>query len=364
MSSALSSSLRTGLSRLRPSYLPAAASKSLHRTLLTTSTTGGVSSTNKSASPSSVNPQVSALHTAFPFLPKNALPTKPRGVGLTEIRGPYYFPVTRTYLDELLNDWGEYVDGVKFAGGSFSLMKKENLKELIDIAHKHDCYVSTGGYIERVLATSAGNPSVVNKYLQACKDIGFDVLEISSGFLSIPTQDWASLIELTTSYGLKAKPEIGIQWGAGGDASVEELEQAGTRSSNWLIERADTFLDAGASMIMIESEGITENVRNWRTDVISAITSNLPTDRVMFEAADPKVFSYYVQNIGADANLFIDHSQIVQLACLRRGIWGTGTTFGRIVTFNDSQSDLEPESGEVLDTNTDADDHGSGTRVV
>lgn len=52
-----------------------------------------------------------------------------------------------------------------------------------------------------------------------------------------------------------------------------------------------------------------------------------------FEAADPEVFAYHIQNSGAHANLFIDHSQVVQLACLRRGIWGTDKTFGRIVTF-------------------------------
>jgi phosphosulfolactate synthase (CoM biosynthesis protein A) len=68
--------------------------------------------------------------------------------------------------------------------------------------------VSTGGYIERVLAVSSGNKDVVAKYLRKCKDIGFDVLELSSGFLSIPTDDWASLI---ASHGLKPKPEVGIQ---------------------------------------------------------------------------------------------------------------------------------------------------------
>ncbi len=108
-------------------------------------------------------------------------------------------------------------------------------------------------------------------------------------------------------------------------------------------------------MIMIESEGITENVKSWRTDVISAVTSGLPAEKIMyvrpwlsiahlplispsfarnrFEAAEPDVFSYHIQNQGARANLFIDHSQIVQLACLRRGIWGTGGTFARVVTF-------------------------------
>jgi hypothetical protein len=41
---------------------------------------------------------------------------------------------------------------------------------------------------------------------------------------------------------------------------------------------------------------------------------------VRFEAADPGVVAYHIQNSGAHANLFIDHNQIVQLACLRKGI--------------------------------------------
>ena len=32
-------------------------------------------------------------------------------------------------------------------------------------------------------------------------------------------------------------------------------------------------------------------------------------------------------------NLFVDHSQILQLECLRSGIWGTKSTWGRMITF-------------------------------
>ena len=38
---------------------------------------------------------------------------------------------------------GDHVDGLKFAGGSFSLIPKKSVTELIDIAHQHDVYVST-----------------------------------------------------------------------------------------------------------------------------------------------------------------------------------------------------------------------------
>jgi phosphosulfolactate synthase (CoM biosynthesis protein A) len=33
----------------------------------------------------------------------------------------------------------------------------------------------------------------------------------------------------------------------------------------------------------------------------------------MFEAAEPEVFTYHIQNQGARANLFIDHSQVKRL---------------------------------------------------
>jgi len=135
---------------------------------------------------------------------------------------------------------------------------------------------------------------------------------------------------------MKAKPEVGIQFGAGGATRVEELEAEGTRDPGWAIRQARRFIDAGAYLIMIESEGITENVRTWRTEVVARFIDELGLEKVMFEAADPDVFAWYVKNYGADVNLFVDHSQIVQLETLRRGIWGTKDLWGRVVTFRES----------------------------
>ena len=58
---------------------------------------------------------------AFSFLPLNQRETKPRRHGVTEIRGPYYTPMGRRYLEDVLETMGSYVDVLKFAGGSFSL---------------------------------------------------------------------------------------------------------------------------------------------------------------------------------------------------------------------------------------------------
>jgi len=114
---------------------------------------------------------------------------------------------------------------------------------------------------------------------------------------------------------------------------VEALEAEGTRDVDQAVELAKRHLDAGAHMIMIESEGITEQVREWRTDVVARIVAELGLEKVMFEAAEPDVFSWYIKNYGIDVNLFVDHSQIVQLEALRAGIWGTHDTWGRVLAY-------------------------------
>src|SRR5438067_5077985 len=163
---------------------------------------------------------------AFAFLRTNRRDAKPRSRGLTEIRGPYYSPMGKRYLEDVLETMGEYVDSLKFAGGSFTLMPRPALKEIIDLAHRYNVMVSTGGFIEHVLTQG---PEAVHSYIDECRNVGFDILEISSGFITFPTDDWLRLVERVQKAGLKAKPEVGIQFGAGGASAADELAAEGTR---------------------------------------------------------------------------------------------------------------------------------------
>src|SRR6266550_7520047 len=103
---------------------------------------------------------------SFPFLRVNDREAKPRKRGLTEIRGPYYSVIGRRYLEDLFETMGAYVDSLKFAGGSFTLMAEQAVREIVDICHKHDVLVSTGGFIERV-PVQAG--AAVRQYIDECK---------------------------------------------------------------------------------------------------------------------------------------------------------------------------------------------------
>src|SRR5436853_5941031 len=121
---------------------------------------------------------------SFPFLRINEREAKPRKHGLTEIRGPYYSVVGRRYLEDLFETMGNYVDSLKFAGGSFTLMPERAVRDIVDLCHRHDVLVSTGGFIERVLPQGGES---VRQYLAEGKKLGFDLVEVAGGVVSVPT---------------------------------------------------------------------------------------------------------------------------------------------------------------------------------
>src|SRR5947208_12472913 len=135
----------------------------------------------------------------FTYLRTNERAGKPRTRGITEIRGPYYTPMGKRYLADILETMGDYVDSLKFAGGSFTLMPRRAVKELIDLAHQHAVSVSTGGFIERVLGWGA---EAVEAYVQECRALGFDTIELSAGFITLPIDDWIALVGKVREAGL------------------------------------------------------------------------------------------------------------------------------------------------------------------
>ncbi len=259
---------------------------------------------------------------AFNFINLAEKPQKPRSKSVIEIRGPYYYPVTPNYVKNLLETYSEHIDGFKFAGGSPRLISKDLVKKFIKLCHDHNVYVSTGGFIERVIVQGS---KAVDEYLEECKSLEFDVIEVSSGLAKIPLHDQVEIVKQVKKLGMKAKPEISLILGAGaGTEIVDYKENIKLNPVSTLIKKADAFLKAGAYMLMLESEGITEGLppKKWRTDVIKKLSDRFGTQKWMFEAAEPPVFKWYLKNFGQNVNLFIDHSQIVEYTAWALKLWG------------------------------------------
>ena len=262
---------------------------------------------------------------AFEFIKIEDLPPKPRRVGLTEIRGSYYTVVTPTYLKELLDIAGEYIDIFKYAGGSMRLHNRDIVLKINKLVHDYNIEVSTGGFTERVLVQG---PEAFDRYLEEAKDLGFDIVEVSTGFIELSDNDKVELVKAIRKAGLKAKPEITLVKGAG--AGLEEWETEGLPYDH-MIRDAKLYIEAGAYMIMVESEGITEGVRKPRFDVIKALVEEFGLEKLMFEAAERRVFRWYIYNLGPWVNLFVDHSQVLEVTALRTGLWAPKKPWGKVV---------------------------------
>ncbi|KAF8687377.1 hypothetical protein HU200_043065 [Digitaria exilis] len=243
-------------------------------------------------------------------------PEKPRRYGVTEMRSPFYSlrPANQA-LQEILDSFGPFVDGLKFTGGCHSLMGKELVREITDLAHKHDIYVSTGDWAEHLLRQG---PSSFKQYVEnRCL--------------------WPCFAE-----------------------RIEDVDL--------LIRRAERCLEAGADMIMIDADDVCQRADSLRTDIVAKIVGRLGLEKTMFEASNPNTSEWFVRRYGPrvwcfprpseqhetrplfsilclvqpgilmgvvlsmQVNLFVDHSDVMNLERLRGFNMVRGDTSSRFAS--------------------------------
>ncbi|KAK7363005.1 hypothetical protein VNO77_05131 [Canavalia gladiata] len=258
-------------------------------------------------------------------------PSKPRRFGVTEMRSPHYTLFSHNVLQEIFESMGEYVDGLKFSGGSHSLMPRATMKQVIDMAHQHDVYVSTGDWAEHMIRKGL---SGFKEYVEECKQLGFDTIELNVGSLGIPEETLLRFVRLVKSDGLKVKPHFEVKITEsdiprGGDRAYGAYIPPAPRSFeivedvDLLIRRAERCLEAGADMIMIDADDVSKHADNMRADIIAKIIGRLGLEKTMFEASNQRTSEWFIKQYGPKVNLFIDHSNVVDVECLRGRNLGT-----------------------------------------
>jgi phosphosulfolactate synthase (CoM biosynthesis protein A) len=251
-------------------------------------------------------------------------PEKPRRCGVTEIRGPHFSVLSENALQDVFETMGQFVDGLKFAGGSHSLMPKSYIKKVIDIAHDHNVYVSTGDWAEHLIRKG---PHSFKDYVEECKQLGFDTVELNVGSLELPEETLLRYVRLIKSGGLKAKPLFAVKFNKsdipGRDRAFGAYIVPQPRSSDFvedvdlLIRRAERCLENGADMIMVDADDVCRYAESVRADIIAKIAGRLGLEKTMFEASNPRTSEWFVKQYGPKVNLFVDQSQVMDLECLR-----------------------------------------------
>ncbi|KAA0056904.1 hypothetical protein IC582_029466 [Cucumis melo] len=252
-------------------------------------------------------------------------PEKPRRSGVTEMRGPHYTLSTQNVIQEIFESVGQFVDGLKFSGGSHSLLPRDFMKEVTEMAHRHDVYVSTGDWAEHLLRKG---PSGFKEYVEECKLLGFDTIELNVGSLDVPEETLLRYVRLIKNGGLRAKPQFAVKFNKSdipitGNRAFGAYIVPKPRSSEFvedvdlLIRRAERCLEAGADMIMIDADDVSRHAESLRADIIAKIIGRLGLEKTMFEASNPQTSEWFINHYGPKVNLFVDHSQVMDLECLR-----------------------------------------------
>ena len=84
-----------------------------------------------------------------------------------------------------------------------------------------------------------------------------------------------------------------------------------------LIRRAERCLEAGADMIMIDADDVCQRADSLRADIIAKIVGRLGLERTMFETSGANTSEWFVKRYGPRVNLFVDHSEVMNLERLR-----------------------------------------------
>jgi len=249
------------------------------------------------------------------IFPITTPPPKPRDVGLTEVRtAARAVPDLAGYVETLAH----YLDSVKWTCGTQRLLPRGQVRQINDYLHSHELEVSTGGLIETVMPYGA---TAIRQYLEQSKELGFDIIEISSARVAISLADRCRIVQEVVDLGLKAKPEV-TAWTPGDRDNV---------SADKAIRETEAVLEAGAWKVMIEEDGIfsTGNASNdpdsWNRDLAWRLASRVAEDKLYWEASSLDIVTWLINSFGPDVNLFSGDENLGYIASYRAGAFLTTT---------------------------------------
>ena len=232
---------------------------------------------------------------------------KPRETGLTILIDPG--SPTR-YFTDAIDSSADLVDLVKFGWGT--ALVTADLDEKIRCLDAHGIgYFFGGTLFERCYQEGR-----VAEYVRFCRAKGCRYVEVSNGTIHLPNRDKARVIrELADDFIVLS--EVGYK---DADRSLR------LHPARW-IEYIHQDLDAGARWTITEAResgtgGICRADGELRFGLIEEILNNdVAVDRLVFEAPNKTLQTYFIQRVGANVNLAnIPLNEAMGVETLRLGL--------------------------------------------
>jgi phosphosulfolactate synthase len=216
---------------------------------------------------------------------------------------------TRGFQD-IVESGHEYLDFVKFGWGTAIVTSDLQRKiEILDDAGV-DYYVG-GTLFEKFVLQDR-----FDDYRELCQRAGCRYVEVSNGTISLSAMEKVGYItKLADDF--RVVSEVGFK-----DSDRSERFAPG----RWIEEIHDD-LDAGAFLVTLEAResgrsGICRPNGELRFGLIEEILdSDVPVDRLLFEAPSTELQCYFVRRVGTDVNLGnIPSTAVIGLETIRLGL--------------------------------------------
>jgi len=233
---------------------------------------------------------------------------RPRTHGLTMVNDK---GLSVAEARNLVSGAGPHVDLVKLAFGT--PLVTTGLKEKIKIFQNADIPVYFGGLLFEAFVIR----NQFNDYLDLLKQYNISYIEVSDGSIDISHEEKCGYIEKLSKYGIVLS-EIGSK-----DKDREHI----TPPYQW-IRLMQAELQAGSSYIVAEAReagtvGIYRNSGEVREGLVQEILTKVPAEKILWEAPQKDQQLYFLQLIGANANLGnINPTEVIALEAMRVGLRG------------------------------------------
>lgn len=231
---------------------------------------------------------------------------KPRKSGITMVMDK---GLSINEVKNFLSIAHPHVDIVKLGFGTSFVTP--NLREKIEVYQSFDIPVYFGGTLFEAFLVR----NQFNDYIAVCKDYSISYMEVSDGSINIPHAEKCGYIEKLTKHGIVLS-EVGSKDAAHIIPPYKWIE----------LMRAE--LEAGSSYVIAEAResgnvGIYRGSGEVREGLVNEILTQIPGDRILWEAPQKEQQLYFLELLGCNVNLGnIAPTEVIPLETMRVGLRG------------------------------------------
>jgi len=202
-----------------------------------------------------------------------------------------------------------HVDIVKLGFGTSYVTP--NLEEKLEVYRQFGIPVYFGGTLFEAFLVR----NQFDDYIKVCKQFGVSYMEVSDGSINIPHAEKCGYIEKLTKHGTVLS-EVGSK-------DAEHI----IPPYKW-IELMRAELNAGSSYVIAEAReagnvGIYRGSGEVREGLVQEILTQIPEEKIIWEAPQKAQQLYFIELIGANVNLGnIAPTEVLPLEAMRVGLRG------------------------------------------